>query len=167
MAGNSDVVVQFPDVQDVGGETHQLAVAVPVQTPFVDVAIRLAHLHDLGRQAIDNGFCTHNEVWTGALGIARVDAIAAVHLCKRVVVAGLFIRATCGRSFKIKFPIKPICTSPVGIRQQKFCVETDVRTGRRDLVNLHSQDVYTVVDVQCHGVFIEVGFIASDNLAQR
>ena len=60
LAGNSDVIIQITNVQDVSRKPHQFAVAVSVQATFFDVTIRFANLHHLRAEAVDDCFCTHD-----------------------------------------------------------------------------------------------------------
>ena len=73
-AGHPDVIIQITDVFDVCREANEFTVAVPIEAPLVDVAIRFAHLHDLGLKAVDDGLLHHHEVRSVARRIARVDA---------------------------------------------------------------------------------------------
>ena len=43
---HTDVIIKVSNVLNVSGETHQLPRSVTVETPFLDVAIGLADLHD-------------------------------------------------------------------------------------------------------------------------
>ena len=104
LGGNPDVVIEVADVLDVGCESNQLSGAVAVQASLVDVAIRLVHLHDFRRQAVDDGLFHHNQIGTVALRVARVHARAVVEFGHGAVVAGLGVCAPGRWPHKVKFP---------------------------------------------------------------
>ena len=131
-----------------------------------DITIGFAHLHDLRGQAVDDGFGTHNQIWTGAIWISCIDAVSTVHLGEWIVIARFFIRAACGWAGKVEFPIEAIRTGPIRVCQQQFSIETDVRARGIDLVHLDRQHIRTVVHVQSNRVFVQLGFVTTHDFTQ-
>ena len=71
IAWHTDVVIEVSDVFDVRGEADQLSIPIPIQASLIDVAIRLADLHDLGLKAADDGLFNHDEIGSVAGRISR------------------------------------------------------------------------------------------------
>ena len=102
----ADVVIDVPDVLDVGREADELALPVPIQAPLDDVAVVLVDHHGLGLEAVFDGALDDHQVRTGAQRVARVDATAIVHLGGGVVVAGHLVSTPLGRATVFQRPIE-------------------------------------------------------------
>ena len=102
----ADVVIEVPDVFDVGGEADELALPISVEAALNDVAVVLVDHHRLSLEAVLNGALDDHQVGTSAQGVTRINAAAVVHLGGGIVVAGHLVGAALGRSAVGQRPIK-------------------------------------------------------------
>ena len=102
----ADVVIDVPDVLDVGREANELALTVAIETTLDDVAVVLVDHHRLGLEAVFDGALDDHQVRPGAQWVTRVDAAAIVHLSGGIVVAGRLVGASLGRASVFQGPIE-------------------------------------------------------------